>query len=199
MADFSTQFRQASATSLLIIFNIIIFLLVELTGGSTNTQHMLRCGACYTDYIVGRKEWYRLFTAMFLHFGLIHLASNMLALYSLGFRLERCLGAPRFLIIYFVGGFAGNLLSLFWEMASKHYAISGGASGAIFAIMGALIFLALCNRGGVADLSSNQIIWMAAFSLYCGFASQGTNNAAHIGGLIGGAAVMSIISMLCPV
>ena len=180
------EFRKEPLTVLLIILNILVFLAVEVTGTSQDVLHMLDCGAAYTPLIVENGEVDRLFTSMFLHFGISHLANNMLVLFVLGSRLERVAGRVRFLIIYLLGGLSGNIISMLFELRQQEYSVSAGASGAVFAAMGAMIYIVIRNRGWLEDLSMRQILIMAAFSLYFGFTSSGVDNAAHIGGMISG-------------
>ena len=130
---------------------------------------------------------------MFLHFGIAHLLNNMLVLFVLGSRLERAAGKIRFLVIYLLGGVAGNVISLLLELDSGDYSVSAGASGAVFAVMGAMIYIVVRNRGWLEDLSWRQIVVMALFSLYFGFASSGVDNAAHVGGLISGGILAVIL------
>ena len=180
------EFRKEPVTILLIALNILVFLAVEMTGSSQDVFHMLNCGASYTPLVRDQGETYRLLTSMFLHFGISHLANNMLVLFVLGSRLERVTGKVRFLIIYLLGGLAGNILSMLMELSSREYAVSAGASGAVFAVMGAMIYVVVRNRGWLEDLSMRQILVMAIFSLYFGLTSSGVDNAAHIGGMISG-------------
>lgn len=187
------EVKKEPLTAVIVSVNILIFLIVDLTGGSENTAHMLKCGAAYTPLILEEGEWYRLFTAMFLHFGMAHLANNMLVLFVLGGRLERTVGKVRFLMIYLLGGLAGNLLSLFLDRGSYESAVSAGASGAVFAVTGALVYVVLLHRGRVEDLSVRQILIMAVLSLYMGFTSTGVDNAAHVGGLIGGLLITALV------
>lgn len=180
------EFRKEPATIILIILNLFVFLMVELTGLSQDVGHMLDWGAVYPPLITENREVYRLFTSMFLHFGIEHLINNMLVLFVLGCRLERVIGHLNFVIIYFLGGIAGNVISLLLELKKMNWAVSAGASGAVFAVMGAMIFVVIRNKGRIADLSARQILLMALFSLYLGVASSGVDNAAHIGGLVAG-------------
>lgn len=115
-----------------------------------------------------------------------HLINNMLVLFVLGQRLEPAVGRLRFLLIYIAGGLGGNFISLFWDMRTGDYSVSAGASGAVFAVMGGMIYVIIRHRGRVADLTMKQMLIMAAFSLYFGFASEGVDNAAHAGGLLCG-------------
>lgn len=180
------ELRKEPVTAGLILLNILVFLAVEFTGSSQNTMHMLDCGAAYTPMIVQGGEYYRLFTCMFLHFGIEHLLNNMLVLFVLGSRLERVIGKIKFLLIYLLGGVLGNIISLYLELHAQNFAVSAGASGAVFAVMGAMIYIVIRNKGRLGDLSMRQILIMAAFSLYFGFASTGVDNTAHVAGMISG-------------
>ena len=180
------ELRKELVTAGLILLNILVFFAVEFTGSSQNTMHMLDCGAAYTPMIVQGGEYYRLFTCMFLHFGIEHLLNNMLVLFVLGSRLERVIGKIKFLLIYLLGGVLGNVISLYLELHAQNFAVSAGASGAVFAVMGAMIYIVIRNKGRLGDLSMRQILIMAAFSLYFGFASTGVDNTAHVAGMVSG-------------
>ncbi len=187
------EFRKEPVTFILILINVLVFLVSDLTGYSQDVMHMLDLGAAYTPLITEGGEVYRLFTSMFLHFGIAHLLNNMLVLFVLGSRLERAAGKLSFLVIYLLGGVAGNVISLLLELDSGDYSVSAGASGAVFAVMGAMIYIVVRNRGWLEDLSWRQIVVMALFSLYFGFASSGVDNAAHVGGLISGGILAVIL------
>ena len=187
------EFRKEPVTFILILINVLVFLVSDLTGYSQDVMHMLDLGAAYTPLITEGGEVYRLFTSMFLHFGIAHLLNNMLVLFVLGSRLERAAGKLSFLVIYLLGGVAGNVISLLLELDSGDYSVSAGASGAVFAVMGAMIYIVVRNRGWLEDLSWRQIEVMALFSLYFGFASSGVDNAAHVGGLISGGILAVIL------
>ena len=180
------EIKKEPVTALFILLNILIFLAVDFTGGSENTVHMIECGAAYPPLILENGEIYRLFTCMFLHFGISHLANNMLVLFVLGQRLEPVVGKIKFIIIYLLGGLGGNVISLLADVKKNEYAVSAGASGAVFAVMGAMIYVVIWSHGQIQDISTRQILIMAAFSLYFGFTSTGVDNAAHVGGMIMG-------------
>ena len=180
------EIKKEPVTVLLILINTLIFLVVEFTVGSENGEHMLECGAAYAPLILEQGQWYRLFSSMFLHFGAPHLINNMLVLFVLGQRLEPVTGKIKFFLIYIFGGLGGNMLSLFFDMYAGNASLSAGASGAVFAVMGGMIYVIIRHRGRVADLTVRQMLIMAAFSLYFGFASEGVDNVAHIGGLLSG-------------
>jgi rhomboid protease GluP len=133
-------------------------------------------------------QWWRLGSAMFLHFGVLHLGMNMWALWDGGRLVERLYGHARLAFIYLGSGMAGNLLSL---IVQGERAISGGASGAVFGVYGALMVCLARERGRVDPFEFRWLFGgVAVFSaatLALGFVITGIDNAAHIGGLASGA------------
>lgn len=189
MKDFKQAiafWKQAPVNHTIILLNILVFLLVEFTGSWEDVNHMLRWGAAGTLDIMQQHEYYRLFTAMFLHFGIQHLGNNMLVLLFIGDCLERNLGKIRYGLLYLLGGAGANLLSLFHELYSKEYVVSAGASGAVFAVIGGLLYIVIRNKGHIENFSSRQLLILAFLSLYHGLTSTGVNNTAHLGGLLCG-------------
>ncbi|HEX8873944.1 MAG TPA: rhomboid family intramembrane serine protease [Nitrosospira sp.] len=176
-------------TALLVAVNLLVFLAMLASGAglwhSVNSVQ-LAWGANFGPATQG-GEWWRLGTAMFLHFGAIHLALNMWALWDGGQLVERMYGHSRFAGIYFSSGLAGNLLSL---VAHKGLAISGGASGAIFGIYGALLVFVWRERRNLHPRDFRWFFWgatgFAAASFILGFLITGIDNAAHIGGFLTG-------------
>jgi len=130
---------------------------------------------------------------MFLHFGIYHIANNMLVLFVLGQRLEPVVGKIKFILIYLLGGLGGNIFSFITEMKSADYAVSAGASGAVFAVMGAMLYVVIRNHGRIQDISVRQMMIMAGFSLYFGFTSTGVDNAAHVGGMVCGFILAAVL------
>ena len=177
---------KAPCTVLLAAVNVIVFFVLSFQGMTENAEFMLQHGAMYVPYLVGKGEYYRLFTSMFLHFGYDHLVNNMIALVAMGWNLELEIGKLKFLIVYFVSGLAGNVLSAWWDMQTGSMAVSAGASGAIFGIIGALLYVAVRNRGRIGEVSGRGLAFMVVVTLYYGFTSGGVDNMAHIGGLAAG-------------
>ncbi len=170
---------------LLAAANILVFLVLSAMGDTEDGYFMLRHGACYTPAIL-EGEYYRLFTGMFLHFGIYHIAYNMLCLLLMGNYLEEIVGSVRYAVIYLGAGLAGNLLSMGLELRSGSFAVSAGASGAIFGVMGALFYVVLRGRGQVGSGTAGRMGMMLVLMVLQGFADTGTDNAAHIGGLAAG-------------
>lgn len=168
----------------LIILNILNFLYLELAGSTEDAYFMLEHGAMYGPFVLRGHEYYRLLTSVFMHFGINHIVNNMLVLFVLGDNLERALGKVKYLIFYLICGVGANVVSMLLEMPFEDWSVGAGASGAIFGVVGGLIYVVAVNRGRLEDLSTRQLVIMAAFSLYLGFTSTGVDNAAHVGGLI---------------
>ena len=180
------QKPEAICTVALIVINAAVFFILTLFGDTEDALFMLQHGAMYEPYIIDGHEYYRIFTCIFLHFGISHLLNNMVLLGALGWNLELEIGSVRFLIIYLLSGLGGNLLSGYLDIRLQDYAVSAGASGAIFGILGALLYVVYRNHGRLRNISGRGMLVMVAITLYFGFASSGVDNAAHVGGLITG-------------
>ena len=180
------QKPEAVSTAALIVINIAVFFFLSLFGDTEDAAFMFQHGAMYEPTVTQGHEFYRIFTSMFLHFGISHLVNNMVLLGALGWNLELEIGKVRFVIIYFASGIIGNIVSLFYDLTLEQPAVSAGASGAIFGLMGALLYVVIANRGRLGRLSGRGVLVMIALSLYFGLTSTGVDNWAHIGGLICG-------------
>jgi rhomboid protease GluP len=180
---------RATVTKWLIGANLLVFLAM-LAGGAglwhSSNGVQLAWGANFGP-ATQDGQWWRLGSAMFLHFGAFHLAMNMWALWDGGQLAERMYGAARFAVIYFASGLAGNLLSL---VAHRGQAVSGGASGAIFGIYGALLIFVWRERRNLHRREFRWLFWAAsgfsAATIVFGFLIPGIDNAAHIGGFLTG-------------
>lgn len=172
--------------TILIATNLIIYLLVYHTKILGDSEIVVAKGALSWVSIKEQGEYYRLLTAMFLHADFGHLINNMLILFFVGDNLERAAGKGKFLLIYFGSGIIAGITSFSYNMVTDTYALSIGASGALFGVVGAMVYILAVNKGHLEDISSRQIILFTIFSLYGGISSANIDNAAHIGGFIGG-------------
>lgn len=175
----------------LMAVNAVYFILIELLGSTNDLECMVRWGAIFPPLVLLKGQYWRIFTAMFMHFGIEHIINNMLILYVLGDNLERALGKIKYLILYLVCGSGSNMISLWAEKESV--AVSAGASGAIFGVVGGLLYAVCVNRGHLEELSTKQLLIMIAFSLYFGFTSTGVDNMAHVAGLVLGIIMAAIL------
>lgn len=198
----STQVRRVStsgfgqgaepATYVLIGLNVLAFLASVLGGGSATSLSgggdLIQDGGLNAFAIDVGGEWWRIFTAGFLHAGVIHLAFNMFALYVLGTLLEPAVGTARFVGIYFVSMLAGSLGALILSPND----LTVGASGAVFGLMSAAFIMA--RHRGVEQIAS-QIGMFVVLNLVFTFAASSTISVGgHLGGLIGGAVAAFVVA-----
>lgn len=180
---------------LLVLINILIFVILEIKGNTEDAEFMLQNGASYAPYIVEEGKYYLLVTSMFLHFGIEHLAYNMLCLILMGDMLEKEVGKIRYLFIYFVSGIAGNILSVFLNMKSGEYYVSAGASGAAYAIIGALFWLVIKSKGQATGISVKQMALLVVLYIAESVTSEGVDAGAHIGGLVVGFLLCALLTL----
>lgn len=176
--------RPAYINGVLIAVNILYFFWLEFHGSTENAAFMVEHGAMYVPLVVREGEYYRLLTAVFMHFGISHLVNNMVILFVLGDNLERALGKVKYLVFYLICGVGANVFSMVVSIREYELAVSAGASGAIFGVIGGLLYVVIRNRGRLEDLSTRQLALFVVCSLYFGFTSTGIDNAAHVGGLV---------------
>ena len=162
-------------TYVLIAINVVVFIL------SVFNDAILPMFAVNRELIVNFNQYYRLFTGMFLHAGILHLLFNMYALYIIGMQLESFLGKAKYLIVYLLSGIGASMLSIFFSNS-----FSVGASGAIFGLMGALLYFGYHYRVYLDSVVKSQIIPLIILNLILGFTISGVDNWAHIGGLVSG-------------
>ncbi len=179
-----------SLTKIIIGLNVLVFVIMGLLGaGWIQTESMLpyilygaNNGAATTD-----GEWWRLLTSMFMHFGILHLALNMWALYAAGGFLERILGPRSFLFTYVGAGLAGGFASIAWY---GDRVWSAGASGAVFGVFGALLGYVLRQKQAIPRSVYQSMLKsslsFAGYNILFGLVRPGIDNAAHLGGLAGG-------------
>lgn len=174
-----------SATAILILINVIIFLKTDISSMIGGEDVWIDKGCLSWYHFFYRYEYYRVLTCMFLHGGIDHIFNNMLCLFFMGSFLEQHIGTPRFLILYFSSGIIAGFTSMVYNMLLGINTLSIGASGAIFGITGGLLALVLFHRKEI-EIDYRQMIFAAFLSLYSGLTDQGVDNAAHLGGFLGG-------------
>jgi rhomboid protease GluP len=170
----------------LIALNVLIFLMMVINGVGIFeplVSDLLKWGGNFKPYTTG-GEWWRLITCMFVHIGIIHIALNMYALFSVGVYLEPMLGKARYIVAYLCTGIFASLASLWWH---NEPTVSAGASGAIFGLYG--VFLALLTTKLIPARVRSELLRsigiFVVYNLVYGM-KGGVDNAAHVGGLISG-------------
>lgn len=180
---YEATFKQKKIVVTYVIMAIcaVVFLLTYILGkGSTDGYTLYQFGAVLSSSVRNGEIW-RLLTGTFLHAGFIHLFANMYSLFIIGSQLETFVGKRKFVFIYLISALSGSLMSCIFSDS-----LSVGASGAIFGLLGSMLYFGYHYRLYLGSVLKNQIIPIILLNLFLGFSLSGIDNAAHIGGLIGG-------------
>lgn len=170
-------------TYIFIFINILFYVLSIISNSFYNSMVL-------NPSKILNGEYYRLLSCIFMHGGIIHLLCNMYCLYVIGPQVESFFGKIKYIVIYLLSGIIGSLMSL-----SITNSISLGASGAIFGLLGSILYFGYHYRVYLSQAIKSQIIPLIVLNLFLGFILSGVDNAAHIGGLIGGILVSMMVGV----
>ncbi len=165
----------------IILINFVVFLLMYLFGkDSHDVQTLVKFGALYKPF-VKNGEFFRLITCAFVHIGVVHLLVNSYSLFIIGSQMESFLGKLKYSFVYIISALCGSLMSIVF-----HETVSAGASGAIFGLLGSMLYFGYNYRVFLGNVLRSQIIPLIILNLVIGFFIPGVDVAAHVGGLLGG-------------
>ena len=185
------SYKKPFVTYCIMAICILLFLAMYLFGnGSEDINTLLLFGANLDSYVKD-GQIYRLVTCIFLHIGIWHLICNMYSLYVIGKEIESLYGRIKYIIIFIGSGICGSLLSI----AFTHNTVSAGASGAIFGLLGSLLYFGYYYRAYLGNSIKKSILPVIIINLAIGFLSSGIDNAAHIGGLVGGILLSMLVGV----
>lgn len=188
-----------SITKVILALNVFVYVIMGVLGaGWVQTENLMpyilygaNNGAATTN-----GDWWRLITSMFMHYGILHMALNMWALYAAGGFLERMLGKRCYVLTYLSAGIAGGFASIGWN---GDQVWSAGASGAVFGVFGALLGYIVRQKQAIPkSVYKSMLKSSLSFALYnilFGFSRSGIDNAAHLGGLAGGFVIAWLIAL----
>lgn len=179
--------KERICTVVLVVATALCFFVPDLFFPRELIAKIDAAGALSWQKVVLEGEYYRLITYLFLHANVEHIANNMLVLALTGDILERSIGHGKFILVYFISGVLAGLTSILYNMSIGAYVSSVGASGAVFGVVGAIAMLLALSKGQMRNMSIKKLVVFIAISIYGGITTQGTDNAAHIGGLAAGA------------
>ena len=174
--------KSSLITYTIIIICVIVFGLMYILGNGSMDEGTLITFGANLGFLTKNGEYFRLLTCAFLHIGIVHLLFNMYALYVIGPQVESFFGKFKFTLIYLLSAISASTLSLIFN----DNVISAGASGAIFGLLGALLYFGYYYRVYLGNVLKSQIVPIILINLVFGFVVSGVDNAAHIGWLIGG-------------
>lgn len=169
-------------TFIFLTIMIVYFVFITLNGGTTDVETLVRYGAFYPPYIVVYGEFYRFITSIFIHIGVAHIFFNGYALFIFGPQIERLLGSIKFMFFFLLTGAGGNMATLLFNFAS----VSAGASGSLFGIFGAFLYLIHRHGDMVTPGGKRQIFSLLVVNLVLTFVVPSISTTAHIGGLVMG-------------
>jgi len=181
-----STFKKYKITYSLIAINILAYILTSVVSQSLidmDMEVLVNMGALFGPITVLGGEWWRLFTAMFLHGGMTHLLMNMFSLYLIGRGVEEYFNTTSYLSIYLFSGLLGGLASLYMHPAS----VGVGASGAIFGIFGAMAGFFIAHRDRIESHTKSfmkEFAIIIGINLVIGFSIPSVDVSAHVGGLV---------------
>lgn len=178
-----TDPAQPLVTYGLLALNVAMWLLMTLVGYllRLNVNQQLLLFGAKVNQLIAQGQYWRLFTPMFLHIGLMHLLFNSYALYLYGPVVEKLFGKGKFILVYLISGLMGTMFSY---VLSPNPA--AGASGAIFGLMGALLYFRQRQKALFQRIFGPGLLMIIGINLFYGFVVPGIDNWGHIGGLVGG-------------
>lgn len=181
--------KQKKLYEILIAFNVLIFVAMWLKDPQLGSENLIAFGAKY-NYGLVNGEWWRLITPIFLHIDVMHLAFNMFAILIIARPLEQVFGKGKLFALYLVSGLGGVILSF-----ALNDNLSAGASGAIFGMMGAHVYLYLRFKDQYKNIFGTDFLGLLVFNLIYGFISPSIDNFGHIGGLLTGIPVAAFLGI----
>lgn len=174
------QYERGRVTFAFLLIMLVYFIFLSLNGGSTNTETLLRYGAFYPPIILAYNQYYRFLTSIFIHIGISHIFFNGYALSIFGPQIERLMGGKKYLLFFLLTGIGGNLLTFIFSFNS----ISAGASGSLFGLFGAFLYLIHRHREMVTPQGRKDILYMITVNLVLTLVIPSISITAHLGGLI---------------
>ena len=175
-------YKRSKITFIFLSIMIVYFIFITLMGGTTDVETLIKYGALFPPYIVEFNQYYRFITSIFIHIGVMHIFFNGYALYIFGPQIEKLMGPKKYLLFFLLTGIGGNLATFFFNFVS----ISAGASGSLFGLFGAFLYLIHRHGDMVTPQGRKSILQLLGINLILTFAVPNISATAHIGGLIMG-------------
>lgn len=175
-------YDKSKVTFILLTIMIVYFIFMTLNGGTTDVETLIKYGALFPPAIVQYNQYYRFITSIFIHIGISHIFFNGYALYAFGTQIEKLMGAKKYLIFFLLTGIGGNLATFFFNFIS----VSAGASGSLFGLFGAFLYLIHRHPNVVTPEGRKSILSLLGINLALTVLVPSISITAHLGGFIMG-------------
>ncbi|OLS03455.1 rhomboid family intramembrane serine protease [Tissierella creatinophila] len=174
--------KKASVNSVLLAIMLVYFVVITLNGGTTDVETLVRFGALFPPLVKEYGQYYRLISSIFIHIGIMHLFFNSYALYIFGTQIERVMGHKKYILFFLLTGLGGNLLTYIFSYET----ISAGASGSLFGMFGAFLYLIRRHPEMVTPEGKKSILQLLVINIAITLLVPNISATAHFGGLIAG-------------
>lgn len=178
--NLAEEYKKSPVTFTFLIIIIGYFIVISLNGGTTDSHTLVRFGALFPPFVLEFNEYYRFITSIFIHIGIMHLFFNSYALYIFGRQIEGVMGHVKYLMFFLLSGIGGNIVTYFFNFDS----ISAGASGSLFGILGAFVYLIQHHGNMITPEGRKSIFKLLGINLALTLISPNISTTAHFGGLI---------------
>lgn len=193
--NFRSYLKYYPITSLILAANLIMYCIVRLNGSTADVYNLLHFGAIASEPPYS-QDWWRYISAIFLHQGFDHLLFNCFAILVFAPPLEKVLGYWKYAVLYLLSGVVGNVLSMAFYRHAYEATVSVGASGAIYGIYGAFLYIAFFQRQLMDESSRKTLYTLLIVGVVFSFAVSTVNWMGHLGGLAGGFVVYGLYDRL---
>lgn len=173
-------YNRSKITFTLLAIMVVYFIFMALNGGTTDIQTLIRYGAMFPPAVAELNQYYRFITSIFIHIGIMHMFFNGYALYVFGPQIERLMGGKKYLLFFILTGIGGNIATYIFNYVS----VSAGASGSLFGLFGAFLYLVVRHPNMVTPAGKKSILQLLGINLLLTFAVPSISITAHLGGLV---------------
>lgn len=182
MEKLKNLYQNSKVTFVLLTIMIVYFIFMTFNGGTTNQETLIRYGAMVPIHVVAYGQYYRFITSIFIHIGITHILFNAYALYIFGSQIEMLMGPKKYLLFFLLTGIGGNIVTFFFSFNS----ISAGASGSLFGLLGAFLYLIHRRPHMMTTQGRKSILKLLGINLLITLMVPSISVSAHIGGLVFG-------------
>ena len=173
-------YEKSKVTFTFLAIMVLYFIFMTLNGGTTDVETLIKYGAMFPPFVSEYNEYYRFITSIFIHIGIMHIFFNGYALYIFGPEIEKLMGPKKYFLFFILTGIGGNVATYLFNFVS----VSAGASGSLFGLFGAFLYLVVRHPQMVTPAGKKNILQLLGINLLLTFLVPSISITAHLGGLI---------------